>query len=78
MQFVCYLPFQIETADTYEELHELLERAKSDAHDVIEKMRISLENNRLDEAKSHLIHLRYFSSLENSIKDRGHKVGVVL
>lgn len=70
--------FQIEDAETYEELSKLLERAKKDGHEVIKKMKISLENNNLDEAKSHLIHLRYFISLENSIKDKGRKINVIL
>lgn len=51
---------------------------KKDHQMYIDKLEISLSTNNLNDAKEQLIVLRYLLSLENSIKEKGNRIGIIL
>lgn len=56
----------------------LLAAVQKDCQICIDKLEKSLSTNNLAEAKEQLIVLRYLLSLENSIKERGNRLGIIL
>lgn len=73
-----YLQFQVDEANTKEELVELLQKVRNDCAECEQKLESTLMANDLEAAKTLVITMRYFISLENSIKEKGNRIGVVL
>lgn len=73
-----YLPFQVDETNTKEELIQLLQKVRNDCIECEQNLEKSLMANELDAAKSLVITMRYLISLENSIKEKGNRIGVVL
>lgn len=69
---------QVDEADSKDELLTLLHEVRKDCNECISHMEISLAENRLVDTKNQVIRLRYLLSLENSIKEKGNKIGIVL
>lgn len=74
----CQSPFQVDDAETEADLMKLLAAVQKDCQICIDKLETSLSTNNLAEAKEQLIVLRYLLSLENSIKERGNRLGIIL
>lgn len=72
-----YIP-QVDEAETEADLVKLLAIVQKDCQLCIDKLEISLGSNNLAEAKEQLIVLRYLLSLENSIKEKGNRIGINL
>lgn len=70
--------FQVDEANTKEELLKLLEKVRNDCVECEVKLENSLVANELEAAKAVVITMRYLISLENSIKEKGNRIGVVL
>lgn len=70
--------FQVDEAETEADLVKLLAAVQKDCQICIDKLEASLSSNDLTEAKEQLIVLRYLLSLENSIKERGNRLGIIL
>lgn len=70
--------FQVDDAETEADLLKLLAAVQKDCQICIDKLETSLSTNNLAEAKEQLIVLRYLLSLENSIKERGNRLGIIL
>lgn len=70
--------FQVDDAETEDDLIKLLTAVQKDCRICIDKLEKSLALNGLEEAKEQLIILRYLLSLENSIKEKGNRLGIVL
>lgn len=69
----------MDDAESREDLVKLLNTVKDDCKACILKLEKSLTiNDNLSEATANVIELRYLLSLENSIKDKGSKVGIFL
>lgn len=68
----------MDDAKTESDLVELLTAVQKDCRICIDKLENSLAANNLIEAKDQLIVLRYLLSLENSIKEKGNRLGIVL
>lgn len=69
---------QVDEAESKDELLNLLHEVRKDCNDYINRLEIYLAENRLDDAKDQVILLRYLLSLENSIKEKGNRIGIVL
>lgn len=69
---------QIDEADTKETLIRLLAAVQKDQQICIDKLEMALSTNNLNDAKEQLIVLRYLLSLENSIKEKGNRIGINL
>ncbi|XP_055306198.1 iron-sulfur cluster co-chaperone protein HscB [Sitodiplosis mosellana] len=69
---------EVDAAKTESDLLRLLTAVQKDCQICIDKLEISLSANNLAEAKEQLIVLRYLLSLENSIKEKGNSLGIVL
>lgn len=69
---------QVEEANTREELVDLLQRVHGDCVECEHKLEKSLMANELEAAKALVITMRYLISLENSIKEKGNRIGVFL
>lgn len=69
---------QVAEAETKEDLQRLLENVRTDCKKCVDKLETSLANGDLVEAKAQVIVLRYFLSLENSIKERGNRIGIIV
>lgn len=69
---------QVDEANTEADLIKLLTAVQKDNQICIDKLEMSLSSNNLTEAKEHLIILRYLLSLENSIKEKGDRLGIIL
>lgn len=74
----CDLLLQVDDAETEDELVKLLTAVQKDCRICIDKLEETLASNGLEEAKEQLIILRYLLSLENSIKEKGNRLGIVL
>lgn len=61
--------FQVETA-TPEELEKLLSNIRDEMNHISNSFASSLQSGNLDEAKTHLIKIKYLTSIENSIKGK--------
>lgn len=69
---------QVDDADTREDLEKLLTNVRNDYKVCVQQLESAIFQNDLNTAKKHVITLRYFISLENSIKEKGNKIGIVL
>lgn len=69
---------QVDEAESKDELLTLLHEVQNDCNECIDRLEISLAENRLVDAKDKVILLRYLLSLKNSIKEKGNRIGVVL
>lgn len=69
---------QVDEAESKDELFTLLREVQNDCNECIDRLEISLAENRLVDAKDKVILLRYLLSLKNSIKEKGNRIGVVL
>lgn len=69
---------QVDEADSKDKLLTLLHEVQKDCNECIDRLEISLAENRLVDTKNQVILLRYLLSLENSIKEKGNRIGVVL
>lgn len=65
----------MDDADNAKDLRELLQKVRQDMLQCAEKLGKSLNDDNLEQAKADLITLRYFVSLENSIKEKGNRLG---
>lgn len=72
------LNLQVDEANTEPDLVKLLVAVQKDSQICIDKLETSLSTNNLNEAKDHLIILRYLLSLENSIKEKANRLGINL
>lgn len=72
------LHLQVDEALTEADLIKLLAAVQQDSQICIDKLEAALSSNNLIEAKEQLIILRYMLSLENSIKEKGNHLGIVL
>lgn len=68
----------MDEAQTEADLVKLLAAVQEDSQMCIDKLEAALSSNDLAEAKEQLIILRYMLSLENSIKEKGNRLGIVL
>lgn len=78
MSYKFYRLLQVDDADTEKELSDLLHKVRSDLSRCAEQLEKSLNVNQFQEAKADIITLRYFLSLENSIKEKGNRLGIHL
>lgn len=69
---------KVDDAETKEDLLNLLASVQKDCQVCIGQLEASLSAKKFAEAKEHLIVLRYLLSLENSIKEKGNCIGIVL
>lgn len=69
---------QVDDADNREQLTKLLVAVQKDNLICVDKLGTALSTNNLNEAKELLIVLRYWLSLENSIKEKANRIGIVL
>lgn len=72
------LLLQVDEAETEEDLVKLLTAVRKDYQMCIDKLETALTTNDLTGAKDQLIVLRYMLSLENSIKEKGNRIGIIL
>lgn len=68
----------MDEAESKQELVKLLNDVHVDCQKCIEQLEKLLAENKLTEAKDHVIILRYLLSLENSIKEKGNRIGIIL
>lgn len=69
---------QVDEAESKEALIQLLAAVQKDQQSCIDKLETALSTSNLDDAKEQLIALRYLLSLENSIKEKGNRIGINL
>lgn len=69
---------EVDEAQTEDDLVKLLAAVQQDSQICVDKLEAALSSNNLAEAKEQLIVLRYMLSLENSIKEKGNRLGIVL
>lgn len=69
---------QVDEAESKDELLTLLHEVQKDCNECINRLEKSLAENKLVDAKDQVILLRYLLSLENSIKEKGNRIGVVI
>lgn len=69
---------QVDEAETKADLVKLMKAVHEDSKKCIEQLQSALTTNDLQNAKEQLIVLRYLLSLENSIKDKGDRIGIIL
>lgn len=69
---------QVDEAETKDALIQLLAAVQKDNQICIDKLEMALSSNNLNDAKEQLIALRYLLSLENSIKEKGNRIGIIL
>lgn len=69
---------QVDEAETKDALIRLLAAVQKDQQICIDKLESALSTNNLNDAKEQLIALRYLLSLENSIKEKGNRIGIIL
>ncbi|XP_031635220.1 uncharacterized protein LOC116348374 [Contarinia nasturtii] len=69
---------EVDEAETEMDLIKLLTAVHKDCQICIDQLEILLTSNKLTEAKDQLIILRYLLSLENSIKEKGNRLGINL
>lgn len=50
----------------------------TDRQHIIENLQNSLEKQNLNKAKEYIISLRYFTRIENNIKEKATKIGVLI
>lgn len=69
---------KVEDANDRKQLEDLLTKTRNDYNECVQQLEKALIKNDLEAARKHVITLRYFISLENSIKEKGNKIGIVL
>lgn len=69
---------EVVEAESNEALIRLLAAVQKDQQTCIDKLETALAISNLDDAKEQLIALRYLISLENSIKEKGNRIGINL
>lgn len=69
---------QIDDAETKDDLVKLLDEVHLDCQKCVNNLEKYLSENKLSEAKDQVILLRYLLSLENSIKEKGNRIGIIL
>lgn len=69
---------QVDEAKSKDELVTLLHEVRKDCNECIDRLEISLAENRLVDAKEQVILLRYLLSLQNGIKEKGNRIGIIL
>lgn len=68
----------MDEAKSGEDLTKLLNVVHEDSQKCVEKLEKLLAEKNLTEAKDQVIVLRYLLSLQNSIKEKGNRIGVIL
>lgn len=69
---------QVDEANTKDELIALLANVRKEYADCEQKLEQLLTSNDLEAAKSLVVTMRYLIRLENSIKAKGNRLGIVL
>lgn len=69
---------QVDEAESKDELLALLHEVQKDCNKCINRLEKSLAESKFVDAKDQVILLRYLLSLENSIKEKGNRIGVVI
>lgn len=68
----------MDDAETEDDLTRLMAVVQKDCRSCIDVLESSLSAKNLDEAREQLIVLRYLLSLENSIKEKATRMGIIL
>lgn len=72
---ICFW-LQVDDAEEAKELGELLVKVRRDMEECASQLGKSLDASDFENAKSNLITFRYYVSLENSIKEKGRRLGI--